>query len=332
MFNPRPTQIAALLVALLRGAAMGGAPTQEAQGSPHEGTRIATRVQELLEVPCKGHGVIDASILVRDEHFSKGDLKSQRLWDRTAELILAGSIPDELEDRTLEKITANDCFSSMSDGNCPYGTVVHRGRLRRSLWDAARSFDRQGQDPERVRRYTRAALVSCVNDRFNGIGIFGWIVRYEQAQRMLQIDDASLKELRRIADNFSDDSNEQNSARVEAAEALNRLCQPHAMPTFTIDVDKFFAAAALTWTGCGENSWRKWKLANMTWRLCCLARARNDTETLRRAEEFAAKMQAQTDNPHYKRWMSQAITLPGPVPKDSGVTVVRGPNDLKPKP
>lgn len=112
---------------------------------------------------------------------------------------------------------------------------------------------------------------------------------------------------------------------IEAADELIR-----AEGAIPVDVlGHFLSDFAEAWASQNVNPTSQETLASVFWRVCCLLKHRDEEANLTEMRSRAAALQASTVDRIAAGWLEQAAQGDGPLPENSGVKVIRGPNDLK---
>jgi hypothetical protein len=296
-----------------------------------QGDHLCSEVQQALRVLEAGNGVVDALRLVfadaSDTSAANVAAEQFKSFDQFAGLLLAGCTPRLLETMTLDATTVANRTAGLQPPAWQLGNWAQHGRLARRIWEEAKT--RMDKDPEKASRLAIAAMVLAAQDRFNPSPLAQFL-KDPAAANMTGVEVKQLQALFKEVDLTKKLSEETFARRAAVAEPLNR-CIEFAKPG-----QEYGTNAASVVDGFRQG-WPRvtsrdeaWLLSNLVWRFYCLSRANADQKSIDAVTGLVKELGPRTDDLYARRWLEQVLTIPGERPKNSGVRIIRDPNEMKP--
>jgi len=289
----------------------------------------AATIQGLLEVPTDGSGLAKGIEFAKSRNLHLPSTEAGPDLDQMAALILEGGRPGWLTDQCLKRVRV-DRHSTDYDraADWMWCRSMERNRLISQLRKQATNS--LSSDPARAKRLSRAALLFASNDLHGyGHSFVQSMGKDSDFIKALGVSSSQADEIRQIGARFVV-SVEQNADEEALAAELDRLIATDAKDLPESDYLAWLRHFESRWANAGELPALRESHARYLWRFCCLMRARSMSAPLAEATAVSKRLQSATPSVHGKRWLQEAITLPGPSPKDSGLKVVKVPDDTKP--
>lgn len=197
------------------------------------------------------------------------------------------------------------------------GTYKTRRELVDRLWN--RAVARQASDPTRARDDARAALLLAAQDAFQyAPATVAFLVDQPQFDQLTQWTPAQLAALRELIGREQAISSTTIAHLNSAADTLESLIadagstmDPQKMETLLGILDQLVALGA-------DRPHIAWRVANFTWRVASLARARSDNDAMEQLKSRVAQWCTDISFPHFQGWLSEAINAQSPPPKTAG--------------
>jgi hypothetical protein len=289
---------------------------------------LSQRVQQIFNVPMAPPGD-DAVVAIQrfrklhEQAATEVELNKQAAV--VADQLMRGIVPDVLTREIADQVDVREIVPFQGELATRYSAMSDLMNL------LVRASLAEDSHAERRAVLARAALVLSAQDRLMlGSRRFAAAASIPGFVEVLQLDPQQKTQITELAAELI----KEGTAAFPHYKATSRSLQslidsPRDEELWGSAAAEFEAQLRDGWTTCPNLLTVQHIFATDTWRLICLAQANNKNEVADRLVALTKDLERITSDAIARRWLEQAATLRGPVPKRAGVKVLDSPNDLK---
>jgi len=234
---------------------------------------------------------------------------------------LPGAPPRSLSALILSRCSVEDRSAGIRDGSWPYGSHFRRAMLIEEMIQRAQALG--STSAEDATTHALGAMFFAAQEYyFFGTPIARKICFSAELSRLLRWDAERLAKLKAILTADHEITESIVAPLRSAVTALESL-----IAAGTSQVDRQVTTTCLSsldeMTGWIANRPDlQWRVANLTWRLANFARVSSANDVLETLKQNSTRWAQAVNDHEFPRWISDAITRPGPTPKSAGLRFV----------
>jgi hypothetical protein len=278
------------------------------------------RLFEVLQAPT-GNGNVTRAVSQAVAESATGNRLSKTTADQLVQALTGGAPHGALSSEILQRVTVSDAFSHQDATTWKLGSFLQRIQLAGALWDRAVTI--AAASPADAASYARAAALLAAHEDFRfGPATAQKIIGNKRFSEIARLTPEQATAVNDLLKAMATDSRTYALALVDATHRLQSVIDQGAPTIAAGDAQAVLVALDTLWNASNGYRGRQYQTANLLWRFACLARSKHDDATLAAARATAAQWALHTNDRTVKRWIDEAITIPGEAPKNSGVDVL----------
>lgn len=249
--------------------------------------------------------------------------------DKFCRDIVAGARPDELGDLVLTK---SSILSKMPPEGDDIGKPATRARVMALVLDRAKALAASGDADSSRTAYTAYVILAAQEIDVPTPLQLCTVLLSEEFLGVMRSSGADIDALQVLGNQCAEQLGAYTESITELGPALDALIATDATPLPPSEVDSFLRKLSAEWSRKGFSAWSGRVFCKFAWNLNCLAKARGDAASAEKVRSWvAARLKEQGLSTHERRWLEEVLSLPGGAPKNSGVLILKDPNQVKPK-
>lgn len=298
--------------------------------SREDGVSLHERAHQLLDIPPAASAQdLEAAYraLFRYDKSGAQVPPDARTIEHFAEVVSRGVPPGALQHLILDRVSIGSSIPKHPQYGYPLQRTVVIDAMK------AEAAAQSKGDPGSGARIARAVVFMAAEDNFSlGRVTSRSTLGSPEFLRLCQLADESIRGLVQLDADLSSEFKTCAQENTLAASALDAAIQDASDRVPPDILEECIMRLEKAWQATKLDARSQWQCCRILWKLKCLSKARGDAEASRRVRETVERWE-RSGNARIaasKGWVREVITLDGPVPRNSGIKVIRNPNDMKP--